>query len=95
MHRVYKNPFRKFVKKQTRPFQLAIEDEVERVLENPGIGEQKLGDLTNIRVHKFKFHKQKYLLAYRVHKKEMVFYLLDVHENFYRNLKRYLKEENS
>ena len=93
MGRAYKNPFRKFVKKQTRPFQLAIEDEVERALNNPEIGEQKVGDLSNMRIHKFKFHKQEYLMAYRVAEKVVVFYSIDVHENFYRNLKRYLKEE--
>lgn len=93
MDGMYKNPFRKFVKKQTRSFQLAIEDEVEKVLANPETGEHKSGDLANIKVHKFKFHKQEYLMAYRVSKKVMVFYSIDVHENFYRNLKRYLKEE--
>jgi len=30
----YKSPFRKFVKKQTRPFQLVIEDEVERIVDD-------------------------------------------------------------
>jgi hypothetical protein len=28
---LYKPPFRKFVKKQTRPLQLAIEDEIEKI----------------------------------------------------------------
>jgi mRNA-degrading endonuclease RelE of RelBE toxin-antitoxin system len=89
---VYGNPFKKFVKKQTRPFQLAIEDEVEKVLKNPGIGVEKSGDLVNVRVHKFKFHKQEYLMAYRVYEKNLFFYSIGVHENFYRNLKRHLKE---
>jgi hypothetical protein len=30
----YKPPFRKFVKRQTRPFQLIIEDEVEKIANN-------------------------------------------------------------
>jgi len=88
----YKPPFRKFVKKQTRPTQLAVEDEIERISENPAIGETKLGDLQSIKVHKFKFQKQSFLIAYRHAEPDIVFYLIGTHENFYRDLKRYLKE---
>ena len=45
METFYKPPFRKFVKKQKRPLQLSIEDEIEKILENPSIGESKKGDL--------------------------------------------------
>ncbi len=64
----YKPPFKKFVKKQYKPLQLAIEDAVEDVCAAPGIGEQKSGDLRDIWVYKF-----------------------TVHENFYADLKKYLK----
>ena len=40
----YKAVFRKFVKKQTRPFQLTIEDEIDRIKNNPSIGEIKKTD---------------------------------------------------
>ena len=92
MNALYKSPFRKFVKKQGRAFQLAIEDEVNAVLESPQAGELKKGDLEGFRVHKFKFHKQEYLLAYVIRNKAVVFYMIGVHENFYRGLKSYLKE---
>jgi hypothetical protein len=46
----YKPPFAKFVKKQRMPLQLAIEDAVEEILENPSVGEQKSGDLRDIYV---------------------------------------------
>jgi hypothetical protein len=88
----YKSVFRRFVKKQTRPFQLVIEDETERILKNPGIGETKRGDLAGFRVHKFTFNKQQYLLAYRMQGGDIFFYMIDTHENFYRELKRYMKE---
>ena len=88
----YKSAFRKFVKKQSRPFQLAIEDETERISKDPGIGETKRGDLAGFRVHKFTFHKQQYLIAYRMQSKDIIFYMVDTHENFYRELKRYIKE---
>jgi hypothetical protein len=91
MKMIYKPPFRKFVKKQTRPTQLAVEDEIERISDNPAIGEVKLGDLGGIQVHKFEFQRQTFLIAYRVAEPDIVFYSIGTHENFYRDLKRYLK----
>jgi len=92
MEKFYKPPFRKFVKKQTRPFQLVIEDEVEKVIINPEIGELKKGDLKGFRVHKFSFKKNLFLIAYRFQVSDLVFFMIGPHENFYRELKRYLKE---
>jgi hypothetical protein len=92
MEKLYKPPFRKFVKKQTRPLQLAIEDEIEKIAGNPAIGETKIGDLQGIRAHKFKFQRQLFLIAYRVTELDLLFYSIGTHENFYRDLKRYLKE---
>jgi hypothetical protein len=91
MSAFYKSAFRKFVKKQSRPFQLAIEDETERIFKDPGAGETKRGDLAGFKVHKFTFHKQQYLIAYRMQGKDIFFYMIDTHENFYRELKRYIK----
>lgn len=88
----YKPPFRKFVKKQTRPFQLAIEDEIEKIIVTPDMGEAKTGDLTGFQVHKLFFRRQKFLIAYRVQGEEIVFFTIGSHENFYRELKKYLKE---
>ncbi|MEW6418202.1 MAG: type II toxin-antitoxin system RelE/ParE family toxin [Nitrospirota bacterium] len=88
----YKSVFRRFVKKQTRPFQLVIEDEAEKILKDHGIGEAKKGDIARFRVHKFVFQKQKYLIAYRVQDNDIIFYMIDTHENFYRELKRYIRE---
>jgi len=92
MNVYYKSAFRKFVKKQSRPFQLVIEDKTERILKDPEIGEIKRGDLTGFRVRKFTFHKQQYLIAYKMQGKDIFFYMIDTHENFYRELKRYMKE---
>jgi len=85
--------------------QLAIEDAVEDVCENPEIGEAKVGDLVGIWVYKFRFNRQEYLVAYRppslAAKQQGVgvellmidFYQVGSHENFYEELKRYLKSE--
>ncbi len=84
---------RKFVKKQPVPFQLVIQDEVDSVCNNPEIGESKKGDLAGYRVHKFTFRKQLYLMAYRVDEGAILFCMIGTHENFYRDLKKYLSEE--
>jgi mRNA-degrading endonuclease RelE of RelBE toxin-antitoxin system len=67
-----------------------IEDNIAR---NPLIGEEKKIDIKGIRVHKFKLLDQQILLAYQVDedKKEVIFVAVGGHENFYRDLKRYLK----
>lgn len=105
MNRNYKSPFKLFVKKAHKPLQLAIEDEVDSVCENPAIGEPKKGDLAGILVHKFKFNRQEYLIAYRPPAENQIdnaslleflvidFYKVGTHENFYDELKRYLREE--
>jgi len=92
MNALYKPAFRKFVKKQNRAFQLAIEDEVYEVLSTPRAGEQKKGDLAGLIVHKFKFHGQEYLVAYTIEAQGVVFYMIGAHENFYREIKSYRKE---
>jgi hypothetical protein len=94
MNIFYKSPFKKFVKKQNRVFQLVIEDEAEKIRDNPDIGDVKKGDLTGFLVHKFVFQKQEYLIAYTSEKDCIIYYMIGTHENFYRELKRYRKEVN-
>ena len=98
----FKRPFAPYVKKAHKPLQLAIEDEVEVVCEAPQIGEAKVGDLAGIRVHKFRFNRQEYLIAYRAPNEDaplefliIDFYQVGVHENFYAELKQYLRQEKS
>jgi ParE-like toxin of type II bacterial toxin-antitoxin system len=101
----FKPPFSRFVKKSHKPLQLAIDDAVDDVCADVTIGEAKVGDLAGIRVHKFKFNRQEYLIAYRPPKAGQVadattvewlaidFYQVGLHENFYDALKHYLKSE--
>jgi hypothetical protein len=89
---IYKSPFRKFVKKQTRSFQLVIEDEVESIIQNPLSGEGKKGDLAGFRTHKFSYQGQQFLLSYVIQTGELTFFTIGSHENFYQALKKYLKE---
>jgi hypothetical protein len=103
----FRRPFKNFVKKAHKPLQLAINDEVDAVCEHPYDGEAKVGDLLGFYVWKFRFQRQEYLIAYRPPLKEVAetaddvaieflvidFYTAGTHENFYDDLKRYLKEE--
>ena len=102
----FKRPFKNFVKKAHKPLQLAIDDEVDEVCERPYDGEAKVGDLAGFHVWKFKFNKQEYLIAYRpppigqasdeeieIEFLVIDFYKVGSHENFYDELKRYIKEE--
>lgn len=100
----FKPPFSRFVKKQHKPLQLAIEDAVEEICETPAIGEAKTGDLQGVRVFKFVHQRREYLVAYRPPTDEEMarenvqvellpidFYQAGTHENFYTDLKKYLK----
>lgn len=102
MQKNFKRPFAQYIKKAHKPLRLAIEDEVEMVCETPEIGELKVGDLAGIRVHKFRFSRQEYLMAYRPPSKGapvefliIDFYQVGSHENFYDELKQYLRYEKS
>lgn len=82
--------FRNPVKKLPRHFQQVVLDAVEDVLADPHIGEMKKGDLAGFTVHKFKMERQLTLMAYRVENDSLVLYQIGPHENFYKDLKRYL-----
>lgn len=73
---------------------MALDEQVKQLLENPLVGEMKAGALKGVRVLKFKLGPLQLLLAYAFNERRNVVELLDVgpHENFYRDLERYLKE---
>ena len=98
MQITYKKAFAQFVKKASKPFQLAIEIRVDEVCSNPRIGKQKLGDLHGIFVYKFRFNTQEYLMAYQFdHFAEAAkitwieFCQVGPHEDFYSQLKKSLR----
>ncbi len=66
-----------------------LDDAVRKVVKNPKIGERKTGALADIWVYKFRMVKQEYLLAYEWDTEKRILIALGVHENFYRDLKKY------
>jgi mRNA-degrading endonuclease RelE of RelBE toxin-antitoxin system len=67
-----------------------IEDEIAL---NPYLSERKKGDLKEVFVKKFSLLGEEYLIAYQVdeREKEVIFLAKGGHENFYSDLKRYVK----
>jgi mRNA-degrading endonuclease RelE of RelBE toxin-antitoxin system len=86
-----KTPFKNTIKKLPRTLQQNILDAVEDILADPAVGELKAGDLEGFRVYKFKANRRVFLLAYTIEGDSVVLFQVGPHENFYRDLKRYLK----
>ena len=84
--------FKNYVKKLPLHFQQVILDAVEDVIADTEANELKKGDLAGFRVHKFTMGRQLILMAYKVENDSLVLYQAGPHENFYKNLKKYLKE---
>ena len=84
--------FEKKVKKFNEKEKRELDNEIKNIIQNTSIGSEKKGDLRGIFVHKFNLQNQMYLLAYRVIKEEILeLIMLGPHENYYRDLKTYLK----
>lgn len=69
----------------------ALDREVKRIAEDPSVAEEKKGDLRDVFVHKFKLKTTQYLLVYRRVGNDFEFAIIGPHENYYRDLKQYLK----
>jgi ParE-like toxin of type II ParDE toxin-antitoxin system len=83
--------FIKFKKKSYYKLQIIIDDQVKYIYDNPECGDSKKGDLKGIRVHKFVFETQLYLIAYKISKNHLYLYSISSHSNFYKKLKKYIK----
>ncbi|MCH7819848.1 MAG: type II toxin-antitoxin system RelE/ParE family toxin [Candidatus Marinimicrobia bacterium] len=72
-----------------------LDADIAIIISNPKIGIPKTGDLRGVRVHKVKRGTDELLIAYKFDKKkrEIEFYDFDVHENYYEDLKNYLRRK--
>ena len=85
--------FERKVKKFAKPQKKKLDNEIKKIIDNPSIGTEKKGDLRGVFVHKFKMHTLRYLLAYRFNKQNLELIMIGPHENYYRDLKSYLKSK--
>ena len=82
--------FERKVKKFSKKQKLQLDEQVKLIAENPTIGTEKKGDLRGIYVHKLKIKTIQCLLAYRFVKEDLELIMIGPHENYYRDLKKYL-----
>ena len=89
------NRFEKAMKKLSDAETKIVEDEIDRILDNPLIGEQKKGDLSHLRVYKFRLNDLTVLLGYSWQAGKLELYLLHIgsHENFYEAQKKQRKTD--
>ncbi len=83
--------FEKKVKKMSGVEKGILDKEIKKIAEDPAVGEEKKGDLRGVFVNKFKIKTTQYLLAYRKVERDLELIMLGPHENYYRDLKQYLK----
>ncbi|EKO3914206.1 type II toxin-antitoxin system RelE/ParE family toxin [Vibrio metschnikovii] len=83
--------FKKTVKKLHQNQKVDLDNAVKALIEDPLSGEQKKGDLSFLRVYKFKMVKQLTLLGYSYQDGTVTLELiaLGAHENFYRDIKMF------
>lgn len=84
--RTFANKVKKLHKLQKQ----ALDRAIKKIIAEPAIGQLKVGDLSGVRVHKFKVKGQQFLLAYQYEQELVILTLLALgsHENFYRDLKK-------
>jgi mRNA interferase RelE/StbE len=83
--------FERKVKKFTKREKKKLDEEIRKIVDNPSIGSEKKGELRGVFVHKFKIQTSQYLLAYRFLGENLKLIMIGPHENYYRDLKSYLR----
>jgi len=83
--------FERKVKKLRKTEKKKLDGEIKKIIKDPSIGSEKKGDLRGVFVHKFKIHTLQYLLAYKFKRENLELIMIGPHENYYRDLKSYLK----
>ena len=83
--------FEKKVKKFNKQEKEVLDEQVKQIIKNPSIGIEKKGDLRGVFVHKFKIKVIEYFLSYRFVGDDLELIMIGPHENYYRDLKNYIK----
>ena len=91
MQIIQSRSFERKVKNFTKREIKKLDEEIRKILNKPSIGSEKKGDLRGIFVHKFKIQTNQYLLAYRFFGENLELIMIGPHENYYRDLKSYLR----
>jgi len=79
-------------KKLNKPQRRKLDEAVKTIMTDPSVGRAKSGDLQGVRVYKYKLGNKQILLAYEVVDTTLYLYTFGSHENFYRNLNKYIHQ---
>ena len=81
--------FKRAVKKLHKNQKVDLDDAIRKLMKDPCLGAMKKGDLSFLRVYKFKMVKQLTLLGYSYEDGSITLELIALgsHENFYRDVK--------
>ena len=82
--------FEQRVKKFNQAQKMALDEQIKLIIEDPTIGTEKKGDLSEVYIHKFKIKTIQYLLAYRYSDELLELIMIGPHQNYYRDLKKYI-----
>ena len=83
--------FERKLNKLTKQDKKLLDKQILKIADNPAIGSEKKGDLRGVYIHKFKIKHTQYLLSYRFAEENLELIMIGPHENYYRDLKSYLK----
>ena len=83
--------FEQKVKKFSKQEKNELDKQILKIAENPSVGIEKKGDLRGVYIYKFKIRSTQYLLSYRLIRDDLELIMIGPHENYYRDLKNYLK----
>ncbi len=68
-----------------------LDEAIKTIMVNPEIGDFKKGDLQGIRVYNYKIGNNLILVAYEIEGSTLYLYSFGSHQNFYRELSKYLR----
>ncbi len=67
-----------------------LDKAVSKIAQDPETGTMKIGDLSGVRVYKFKSMQSLIFLAYESIENSLILYTFGSHQNFYQKLKKYI-----
>ncbi len=87
--------FERALGKLDNPIRDMVDDQIDLIMADPEVGTLKKGDLSHLRVHKFKINGEQILLGYNWNEGKVTLTLLSIgpHENFYRDTKKRRKSD--
>jgi len=84
--------FEKRIRRMHKREKEIVDQKIRNIADKPSLGEEKKGDLRGIFIRKFKIKTTEYLLSYQMIGENLELIMIGTHENYYRDLKKYLQK---